>query len=121
MAATTKTPARNGAAPAESKMPQRIIDLAAARAARAEAQREPVILKWDEGIEFTLPPEMPVEFALCAQEDNMRGALTALLGDDQAGEFFALRPSMDDINDLSQLAGEVYGVTPGESVASAKR
>lgn len=122
MAAPTKTPtAKNGAVPAESKMPQRIIDLCAARAARLEAMGEPVVLKWDEGIEFILPVEMPADFALCAQEDNMRGALVALLGDDQAEEFFALRPSMADIQVLSELAGEVYGMTPGESGASAKR
>lgn len=100
-------------------MPQRIIDLAAARAARAEAHREPVILKWDEGIEFTLPPEMPVEFALCASEGNMRAALAALLGD-QAEEFFALRPSMNDVSDLAEIAGEVYGITPGEPIALGK-
>lgn len=101
-------------------MPQRIIDLCAARAARLEALGAPVILKWDEGVEFTLPVEMPAEFALRAQEGNMRGALEALLGD-QTAEFFALQPSMDDINDLSEMAAEVYGMSPGESMASAKR
>lgn len=100
-------------------MPQRIIDLCAARAARAEAMREPVIMKWDEGVSFTLPVELPADFALLAQEGNMRGALIVLLGE-QADEFFALRPSMDDINELSEAAGQVYGIAPGESNASAR-
>lgn len=115
MTTSTKTTAaaKNGAAP------QRIIDLAAARAARAEAHREPVVLRWDEGVEFTLPVEMPADFALLAQEGSMRGALAALLGD-QADEFFALRPTMDDVNALAEEAGRVYGMTPGESPASAK-
>lgn len=122
MPAVTKDPAsKNGAAPAASKVPQRIIDLQASRAARLEALGEPVVLKWDDGIEFTLPVEMPAEFALCGQEGNMRAAIVALLGDDQAAEMFALRPSMDDINALVEMAGEVYGVTPGESGASARR
>lgn len=120
MAGATKTlAAQNGAAPAESKMPQRIIDLCAARVARLEALGEPVVLKWDEGIEFTLPVEMPAEFALCAQEGSMRDSLVVLLGD-QSAEFFALRPSMDDVNELVEQAGKVYGITPGELPASAK-
>lgn len=118
MAGATKIPATNGAAP--SKMPQRIIDLCAARAARLEALGEPVVLKWDEGIEFTLPVELPAEFALCAQEDRMRDAIRALLGPEQADEFFSLRPSMDDIMELADATGRVYGIKPGESVALGK-
>lgn len=97
---------------------RRIIDLDARRKARAEVQREPVTLVMG-GVKFTLPPEMPADFALYAQEDGrLRDAISALIGE-QAEEFFALRPSMDDITDLVNAAAEVYGVAPGEAQASA--
>ncbi len=101
------------AASSNGTAPQRVIDLASARAARAEAQRQPVTLKWSEDISFTLPVELPADFALYAQEGLMRESVKALVGD-QAGEFFALHPSMDDINELVEAAGRVYGVKPGE-------
>lgn len=113
MPATTRKPAKlNGGPPTE-----RIIDLASARAARLEAQGEPVTLKWSETISFELPVEMPADFAIYANEWDIRGSIVALLGD-RAEEFFALRPSMNDLTALVNAAGEVYGVEPGESPAS---
>lgn len=108
--------------PASEPGPGRVIDLAAARAARVaargEAHGEPVTLRWSDDVEFVMPVEMPADFALLANDGDFRGAVGALLGD-VAEEFFALRPSMDDLNELARAAGEVYGVTPGESPASA--
>lgn len=116
MATTKAKPSANGTAP------PRVIDLAAARAAReaarAEAKRQPVTLKWSEDIAFTLPVELPADFALYAQEGRLRESVAALIGE-QAAEFFALRPSMDDLNELAEAAGRVYGLQPGESSASA--
>lgn len=110
--AKQKPAASNGGPPAE-----RVIDLAAARVARLEAQHEPVVLKWDEDVSFRLPVEIPADFALCAVEGDLRGAVRALLGDD-AERFFALRPSMLDLEELANAAGKVYGLAPGESIAS---
>jgi hypothetical protein len=119
MAAPTKTPAKskppvakNGGPP-----PQRVIDLASARAARLEAQGQPVVLKWDEKTSFTLPVEMPAEFAILGEERDIRGAIAALIGD-QFEEFLALRPSMDDLMELMKAAATVYGMEPGEFQAS---
>lgn len=117
MAGTVKkgAPAANGGPPM-----QRIIDLGAARAARAEAHNDPVVLRWDADTEFTLPPELPADFALLAQDGDLRGAVAALFGDEDAGRFFALRPSMNDLTELAEAAARVYGIEPGESPASAK-
>lgn len=114
MTAPTKPRAAklNGGPPAD-----RVIDLAAARVARLEGKGIPVTLKWDEGITFTLPVELPADFAMSAQEGNMREAIAALIGE-RAEEFFALRPSMDDLKALADLAAERYGLTLGESAAS---
>ena len=94
----------------------RTINLDAARAARAEASREPVTLTLD-GKDITLPIELPADFALKASEGDLRGAVVALLGDD-ADWFFGLRPSMDDLNALVEGAGQAYGMREGESAAS---
>jgi hypothetical protein len=117
MAGTVKkgAPTTNGGPPA-----QRIIDLGKARAARAEAHNDPVVLRWDDETEFTLPPELPADFALLAFEGDLRGSIVALLGDEDAARFFALRPSMNDVTELAESAARVYGIEPGESPASAK-
>lgn len=96
--------------------PARVIDLDAARAARSEAAQDPVILRLG-GQEFTLPPEMPVAFALYAQEGQMLKAIGALLGD-QLDAFLEQRPAVSDLEAFADLAGEVYGVSPGEPQAS---
>jgi hypothetical protein len=112
MAATSKSrPSSNGGPP------QRIIDLGAARVARLEALGSPVALRWDENTTFTLPVELPAEFAMRATEQDMEAAIRALLGE-QTEAFFALQPSMDDLIELVNAAGKVYGLEPGESPAS---
>jgi hypothetical protein len=94
----------------------RSIDLDAARAARAEAAGEPVALTFG-GKTIALPPELPADFALLLADGDFRGAVKALLNED-AQWFFDLRPSMDDLKALAEGAGEVYGLTEGESEAS---
>jgi hypothetical protein len=113
----TKTTPAASAAGKNGHGAARVIDLGAAKAARAEAQNEPVVLKWDDKTSFTLPVEMPADFALLASEGDLRGAVTALIGD-QAQKFFELRPSMEDLTALAELAGSVYGLTAGEAPAS---
>lgn len=100
--------------------PSRIIDLDAARreraAARSEADSEPVVLRLG-GRDYTLPVEMPVDFALLGQAGDLRGAVIALLGD-VADSFFASTPSVDDLNSLVRIANDVYGVGEGKPPAS---
>lgn len=98
------------------------IDLNKKRKARA-AQREKdqdepvVILIGDEKLK--LPPELPAEFAFKANEEDMRGAVVALL-DGQADAFFKQSPSLQDVMDLVTDVAEIYGFdSPGESEASA--
>lgn len=95
----------------QSKEP-RVIDLDQARAARAEAGQEPVVLTFG-GRDFQLPPEIPADFAIFGAEGKLREAVASLFGD-SADEFFALRPSMPDIDALVDAAAKVYGVSLGE-------
>lgn len=88
----------------------RVIDLDEARTARQEAQAEPVVLKIG-GEDFTLPPEIPFLFAEHSRTGDLKAALEALLGD-QADAFFALDPSIDDLNVFSEAIAEVYGIEP---------
>ena len=92
--------------------PSRVIDLDAARAARAEADEQAVTLRF-KGEDFDLPVEMPADFALLANEDRLRDAISALLGD-QATRFFELGPSLPDIEVLAEQATVVYGVGEGK-------
>lgn len=95
----------------------RVIDLDKAKAARAEAHGEPPTLVWGGGT-YTLPVEMPADFAFLADDGEVREAVSVLLGDD-AATFFAERPSVEDLELFVRSIGEVYGVTPGEAPASA--
>lgn len=106
---TTVAASSNGAA-------TRVIDLDQARAARAEATQEPVTMRLA-GEDFTLPAEMPIAFALYANDGQMLKAVEALLGD-QLDAFLKLQPSIADFEALADQAGHVYGITPGEALAS---
>jgi hypothetical protein len=90
----------------------RVIDLDQARAARAEVAKEPVKIKFSDA-EFELPAELPADFALLASEDREYDALRALFRDDTE-RFFALRPSLDDVTELIEQIGSVYGLSTGE-------
>lgn len=105
--------------PGATRAPGREVDLDAARAARAEAEGRPVTVKM-RGETFTLPVELPAEFAFAQQHGDLREIITALFDSVEAAErFFALRPSVEDLRALSELAAAVYGLTPGESEPSA--
>lgn len=99
------------------KITSAVIDLDGARAARAEAAGKAPVIKFG-GTTYDLPNELPADFALFAAEQDLRGAVFALLGDEQATAFFAWRPSMDDLKGLVDGAMTAYGAGPGESDAS---
>lgn len=105
------------AAKSNGHKPGRVIDLDRARAARAESQGEPVVLKFG-GKDFALPVEMPLDFPLLAKEGQIREAVAALFSPEDAEAFFALRPSMEDITELAEASAKVYGVESGEAQAS---
>lgn len=106
--------------PTTTADPGRRIDLDQARAerdaARSEADRKPVMLRLG-GQDFPLPVELPIDFALHAQQGDMRGAVEALLGEN-ADAFFEQRPTLDDFEAIAEQARDVYGITEGKSEAS---
>lgn len=92
------------------------INLDAARAARAE-QTESHTLRL-EGEVFTLPLEMPIDFAFLANDEKLREAFSLLFGE-EAERFWALRPSVSDITELATQIAGLYGFdSAGESLAS---
>lgn len=93
------------------------IDLDAARAARREAKREPIVVVLG-GEEFELPNELSLDLAALITAGDLMGAVVALVGEDHADRFNACRPSMEDVVELFTELGPAYGLTVGESVAS---
>jgi len=89
----------------------RVIDLDAARVARAEAAGSPATLKFG-GKEYTLPAEVPVLAALAYERGDVETAIRALLGD-AADDFFA-SASLQDVEAFSEGYGLVYGLSEGE-------
>lgn len=94
----------------------RVLDLDAARAARAEVDDAPPIVRFG-GQTFELPSELPIDFAFRQREGDLRGAIGLLFGD-AADRFFGLRPSVADIAELADGVLKMYGLTPGEAKAS---
>ena len=90
------------------------LDLDAARAARAEKDRRPRVIKLG-GEEFTVPARCPIDALEEVAEGNLRECLRLLLGDEQYARFMAHRP--DDLD--FRAIGEMYGVSFPESSASA--
>ena len=82
----------------------RIIDLDAARAARAEATT-PVVVRFG-GTDYTLPNELPLEAAMSA--DDPVAFLTSLLGS-HADDFMSAGPSIADVTMLAESIASVYG------------
>lgn len=97
----------------------RIIDLDAARAARAEVAGEQAapVIKFG-GRDFRLPNEMPFEFAELCHDGKIRDGLVVLLNG-QADDFFALQPTLGDIETLANGVAGLYGVDLGKSAASS--
>ncbi len=91
-----------------------------ARAALAEKAGKPVpqhTVTLGDG-EFTLPRELPAEFAFAASEGDLRRAITELFNG-SAEAFFAERPSFNDVMELVQQVSDLYGFDDlGESPAS---
>lgn len=98
-------------------MADRVIDLDASRAARAEAAGAPVVVKL-EGREFTLPAELPFLFADRLAEGELRPAFDVLLGD-QADDFWKLGITLPDIETLADQVTTLYGMAEGDSPASS--
>jgi hypothetical protein len=93
----------------------RVIDLDAARAARAEAQSEAPVLRFANK-DWTLPVELPWEIAEAAAAGDAAAALNAiqLLLGDQWAEFKSHRPSLADVLVIVEGIGELYGVAAGK-------
>jgi hypothetical protein len=92
----------------------RIIDLDAARVARAEAQKEAPIIKI-ENKEFKLPIELPwiiVEAASTEKTNEIIGAIKTLLGE-QWEEFAKLNISVGDMQVLIENIAKIYSADAG--------
>ena len=99
----------------------RKIDLDArrkARAAEAEADHEPVEVVFSD-TKFELPAELPWRFASLLFKGEVEPALAAAFGEDEYQRFLALDPSVDDVQGLVEDLSEAYGLSEGESSASA--
>ncbi len=70
------------------------------------------------GIEWTLPAEVSFEFAELAGQADIRGAMAAIIGD-RVDEFFALKPSTDDMTAFVKTAMQIYGIDEGKAPASS--
>lgn len=105
------------------------INLDAARAARVEAGETKHTVRFG-GKKFVLPSELPIEFMVALGESTTRGwpALIEglrLLLDGQFDDFYALHPTADDMEVLSEGIAKQYLGTdlPNSSTsgASSKR
>jgi hypothetical protein len=87
----------------------RLIDLDAARAARAEAQGEVPTVRFG-GVDWKLPAELPwalAEAAASGRTEDAMGAVKSLLGE-QWPEFVKLNPTIEDVRILLEGIGTVY-------------
>jgi hypothetical protein len=93
----------------------RVIDLDAARAARATAQAEAPVIKFG-GEEYTLPIELPwsiVEAASSSNTSEIVNAVKSLLGE-QWTTFEATGVSVADMTTLIESIAGVYSTDSGE-------
>jgi hypothetical protein len=86
-------------------MSNRTINLDVARAARAEASGEPVIVVFH-GAEYRLPVELPIEAATRANEPL---AFLEVLLRDSYTQFMDGQPSMQDVLALAEGIARAYG------------
>lgn len=92
----------------------RIIDLDAARAARAEAQLDAPIVKFN-GKKYKLPVELPwsiVEAATSQDGAQIIAAVKTLLGE-QWDDFQSANISVADMQVLIENISKLYAVEPG--------
>lgn len=96
-------------------MSDRVIDLDAARAARAEVAKENPVIKFA-GENWALPPELPwaiAEAAGAATAEAAIAAVRSLLGD-RWDAFLACGPTIDDMRILLENIAALYAVDPGK-------
>jgi hypothetical protein len=92
----------------------RIIDLDAARAARAEAQLDAPVVRFN-GKDYTLPVELPwsiVEAATSQDSVKIIAAVKTLLGE-QWNDFQEANVSVADMTVLIESISQLYAVEPG--------
>lgn len=100
----------------------RIIDLDAKRAARAEARKaddyEPIVLKIG-GRDYVLPDEMPADFADLVSQGKFYEGFQVLLGD-EFDDFWSNDLTVNDLKDFADMLAPAYGVggDAGNSLAS---
>jgi hypothetical protein len=100
-------------------MPGRVIDLDAARAARAEAAKETPVIRFA-GRDWNLPSELPWALAEVAAGGNAESAIAAvksLLGS-QWAEFLEANPTIEDMRILLENVASIYVADPGKSAGS---
>ena len=108
--------------PAAAGSGRRVIDLDAARIARAETRGEPIVVRLG-GKDFELPPELPADvvtsFGMVMRGDvaALGEALAALFGD-ELPSIKAARLSWEDEKLLLESTLELYGFDLPESSAS---
>jgi hypothetical protein len=93
----------------------RIIDLDAARSARAEAQAEAPVIRFN-AVEYTLPAELPwsiVEAATTGETKAIVNAVKSLLGE-QWADFEKSGVSASDMIVLIENIATIYGTNSGE-------
>lgn len=79
--------------------PRRVVDLDAARAARAETNGGPLEVVLG-GQTFELPAEMPLEVPVLFSAGDLRGGIALLVGDDRVDAFLATGLSDADVEEL---------------------
>ncbi len=91
-------------------MADRVIDLDAAKIARAEKQKHKLLVRFN-GKDWNLPTELPWVVAEAAASGDGAGAMRAiqLLLGDQWEEFKEAQPSLGDMTVLLTAVGEMYG------------
>lgn len=90
----------------------RLIDLDAAREARAATTAEPIAVLF-QGETFTIPGECPVLFLDLIVEDRIRDGFAELFSAEDAARFWELRPSLPDIEAFAEGIAREYGIEGG--------
>lgn len=97
------------------------IDLNAMRAARTEAQREPVDVQWGDKTFRILPERLTLKLQDAIEGPGVMSGLRVLLGEEQATEFINMDPEPDVLDGLALVTEAIKvlsGRSPGESGAS---
>lgn len=93
------------------------LDLDAARAARAETRGDPPTVTIG-GETFVLPAELPMGYVWTLVDGGEDLDALKILFDGQLDRFVATGPTREDILALIRGVPGLYGLGPGESVAS---